>query len=354
MATIKEIAQALGVSPSTVSIVLNGNAEKRKIKKETVDKVLKAAEQMGYKPSLEARRLRAAQEGEQMEEDSVAVFWTLPLTETLLVRFLQGFNAWMTKHPDAKYIPNMFFYEPGNLEKHKNLFDGNHFHAAIVYSPRQADVDFLENCTFLGTKILTNVRHDVDIQRLERCHTVRLDVQNKNLVDIFHEAGTKSLGFCLSGPTLNFEEIGAYAKTIGMRAEFDGELEAGSIQGGYDWVMNRYAGTTAPYQYDGVICASERMGYGVLRGLRELGIRVPQDVKIMAVNVYNLNIEEFFTPRLSTIELPMENVAGESMNILESAKLDISTEIQHRIVESKLWIDGSLGASEGYRFIPKD
>ena len=75
MVTIKELSQVVGVSPSTVSIVLRGDAQKRKISKETQDKVLRTAERMGYQVNLEARRLRAAQENERDDTVMVGIFW---------------------------------------------------------------------------------------------------------------------------------------------------------------------------------------------------------------------------------------------------------------------------------------
>lgn len=52
--TIKEIAAQCGVSPSTVSLVLNGS---EKIKKSTREKVLKAAKTLDYRPNEMARSL---------------------------------------------------------------------------------------------------------------------------------------------------------------------------------------------------------------------------------------------------------------------------------------------------------
>ena len=43
MVTIKQIAQRVGISPSTVSIVLGGKAEQRKISVETQQKIIQAA-----------------------------------------------------------------------------------------------------------------------------------------------------------------------------------------------------------------------------------------------------------------------------------------------------------------------
>ena len=57
MVTIKQIAQEVGISPSTVSIVLGGKAAERKISKETQQKIYSAAARLGYQPNMAARSL---------------------------------------------------------------------------------------------------------------------------------------------------------------------------------------------------------------------------------------------------------------------------------------------------------
>ncbi len=55
MVTIKDISKACGVSPSTVSKVLNGYTD---ISRDTVEQVFRTAEAMGYTPNAAARMLK--------------------------------------------------------------------------------------------------------------------------------------------------------------------------------------------------------------------------------------------------------------------------------------------------------
>lgn len=55
MATIKELAAYTGLSPSTVSIVLGGKAQQRKIPESTQRRVQEAAQALGYRPNISAR-----------------------------------------------------------------------------------------------------------------------------------------------------------------------------------------------------------------------------------------------------------------------------------------------------------
>ena len=52
MATIKDVAKQAGVSVTTVSIIINGKAEERKISAATQERVAEAMRDLGYQPNL--------------------------------------------------------------------------------------------------------------------------------------------------------------------------------------------------------------------------------------------------------------------------------------------------------------
>ena len=54
MVSIYDIAKAVGVSASTVSLVLNGRAGEMRISRETQQLILKVANEMGYIPNVSA------------------------------------------------------------------------------------------------------------------------------------------------------------------------------------------------------------------------------------------------------------------------------------------------------------
>lgn len=56
--SIKDIAQKIGVSVTTVSFVLNGKAEEMKISKAVTDKILEYTKEINYKPNSIAQSLR--------------------------------------------------------------------------------------------------------------------------------------------------------------------------------------------------------------------------------------------------------------------------------------------------------
>ena len=56
--SIKHIAERLGVSNTTVSLVLNGKAQNGRVSEEMIQKIKQTAEEMNYLPNMAARSLR--------------------------------------------------------------------------------------------------------------------------------------------------------------------------------------------------------------------------------------------------------------------------------------------------------
>ena len=63
MATVKDIAEKVGVSATTVSIVLNGKSEQRGITKATQEKIYQAMRELGYQHILKKRPTERAVTG---------------------------------------------------------------------------------------------------------------------------------------------------------------------------------------------------------------------------------------------------------------------------------------------------
>jgi DNA-binding LacI/PurR family transcriptional regulator len=61
--TIYDLSKLAGLSPGTVSAVLNGSWEKRRISEKTVSRVLELARQQGYAINMQARALRKDRSG---------------------------------------------------------------------------------------------------------------------------------------------------------------------------------------------------------------------------------------------------------------------------------------------------
>ena len=55
-----------------------------------------------------------------------------------------------------------------------------------------------------------------------------------------------------------------------------------------------------------IVCVNDFMAIGVLRELREAGLRVPQDVSVTGFD--NIKLSEFCYPQLTTVHIPREQI----------------------------------------------
>jgi LacI family transcriptional regulator len=72
--------------------------------------------------------------------------------------------------------------------------------------------------------------------------------------------------------------------------------------------------------FDGVFCASDQLGRGVITGLRELGLRVPEDVAVIGVDNWTV-IAEAARPALTSIDLQLGDLGRAGARVLAAAVL---------------------------------
>ena len=138
---IKNIADKLGLSVSTVSVVLNGRGDQVRISKETQKKVLNAAKEINYQPNIYARRLRQAANEEAPYV--LALFWRRDNLNSRLGRFLEGiFQTIDLKELKIELVVQA--YEPGNFMTYMDMLSSNRFSGAMICGLNEEEQKALE------------------------------------------------------------------------------------------------------------------------------------------------------------------------------------------------------------------
>ena len=150
MATIKDVAALAGVSLSTVSIVANGRAKQRNISQVTQERVLDAMREVGYRPSVAARKLRGGKERRQL-----TVFWADDFREIMLARFLKGLHAKL-EQCGVELDVGVETYRNGELPRVGALCGAPTFDAAIIANASPDDLAFLAEMKPLAPMVLYN------------------------------------------------------------------------------------------------------------------------------------------------------------------------------------------------------
>ena len=311
MATIKEIAAKLGLSPSTVSIVLAGQSETRKISASTTQRVLAAAREMQYQPSIAARSLRSGGAAGSAEAPlMVAVFWADDFRASMMVRFLRGLRQGVAAGVRPIRLI-LYTYTNGQLAHESALTSRTECHAAIVCNASPADQEFLENTELPIPVVLYNRYSD-------KYATVNVDDEKMGLLaaQALAGAGCASVGILTSPPAypgmaLRTESFARAAARLCLQLKTLPVCD-NSLPGGFDAIISR----TRAELPDGLFCGSDNIALGVFRALWEKGIRVPQDMRVVAIGNSDRDSEEYAIPSLSAVYLPMEKMASECLLLL--------------------------------------
>ncbi|NLL34566.1 MAG: LacI family transcriptional regulator [Clostridiales bacterium] len=308
MPTIKEIAAVTGYSPSTVSVVLRGKGNERKILQSTQEKILTAARNLGYTPNISARRLRNIQFSKKLV---LAVFWASDFRASMVVRFLRGLQREVAESKtDCEIIIRP--YTNGTLSEAASLSEMNMFNAAIICNASAADIEFLEENEFPIPIILYN-------RVSEKYCTVNVDSTKLGglAADVFLSHNKKAPAVITSEPVFSdmilrvesfynaFEKQGiTYRKTI---------YEENTMKGGYEAAKLIAESDSLP---DCVFCASDALAIGALRAFSQCGIRIPDDIELISVGNGENDMQEYASTSLSVVHIPMEDMAAFCFRIL--------------------------------------
>jgi DNA-binding LacI/PurR family transcriptional regulator len=295
MATMNDVARLARVSPSTVSYVLTGA---RPISQRTRDRVLAAMAELDYQPHAMARGLasrRSTLLGLMLPMDERG----LGATETAFVRGAASASSTagyhLMLHPAAAQDLDAL-RQLGN----RRLLDG-----ALLMEIRLADerVPLLRR---LGIPFVLIGRTgdpsgvpyiDIDFDRTVRdalAHLVGLG--HRNIVYINHSTADLRNGY---GPACRTAEaFRAAMERYGLRpVMICSQDSAGGGRRALAEALERLPDLTA------VLAMNESALFGVLGGLADRGLRVPDDVSVVSM-VTSEAVAELATPALTSMTSP--------------------------------------------------
>lgn len=306
MASIKDVAKEAGVSFSTVSIVINGNAEARKISAETQNKVWEAVKRLNYQPNLSARSLRS----QSTNKKTIALYWTTDFREVMCSRFLAGLNKYI-KAQNLDYEVFVHTYINNELYKEEQNLLRPDFHGAIIATATPKDIAFLEKSSLNTPVVLYN-------RQSEAFSNVFVDdnVIGRKAAKAFAANGHKSVAL-VCAPYV-FE---------GMRIRdttFINECKKSRIDViKYDIpVVSAESGYNFSKEIDfsaitGIYLPSDTLVVGLNRYCHENGINVPNDLSVLAIGNGIPDYSLYSVPSTSVVDIPMELMAENSLKLLE-------------------------------------
>ena len=299
--TIYDIARISGVSPKTVSRVINGG---ERVKPETYQAVMKVIDELSYVPNAYAQNLTKKETINILI--SVKKMESFPLIwfQTLLDKVLQtckevGVNAIVEYFGEGDSIKDSIISSTGSL------VDG-----VIVFYEGKDD-----------SRIQYLKKNNMPFIVFGESHTDGVIYVSNNdfkagydLMEAVEEKGFKKMWLLMGGPSLvnKNRENGVREFVKEKRYDIDLEVIYGlfTIESVYDYVKEHLSTSNIP---DIIFVSGDEKVQGVIRGCYEKGILIPDQLKIVGFD--NIPIAKYYTPALSTIapnytELAKEMIEG--------------------------------------------
>ncbi len=299
--TIKDIAENVGVAPSTVSRVLNNSASKIPIAEKTRKKVMDAARKLNYAPNVNARRLT------RKDTNTIAIL--LPscviegrniFSDFTLVRMLEGVEEAILKQEyrllmvfkSEKFIARREYlrlFHEGSIDGLiiwgynylDNYIDDLRDYPVVLTNSRPLDsagINFVGHDNFNAARIITQMAIDKGHRRL-------LYIRGSEEVSIAHERydGFKQAVADNGLPQDGIDVLqGSFFIEDGCQALLKLH-ESGRIK-----------------DFDAIICANDDTAIGCYRAAAELGIKIPEDIAITGGDGVQPHLE--LNPTLTTFQ----------------------------------------------------
>jgi LacI family transcriptional regulator len=296
----KQVAERLGVSIALVSRVLSGKAEAIGIAPDTIDRVVKAAREMGYVPNAAALTLK----GKSTRTIGVAVYdFNDPFFGALIrqIQILAHENdyslvlaGFLNRVPDEQDL----------LALHKHSIDG------LLVLGSDAEAGWLRDFRHLP---VARIGHGSDAEESVRISIDEEDAA-RQLVGHLAASGRENL-LCISSPQpaqrLRRAALEQAVANSGMRFSAVLPEETDPFAAGQETVRNILE---AGLEADALVCATDRIAMGALHALAEAGIDVPGQVAVTGFD--DIPFASEFIPALTTVRQPLEEMVRQAFHAI--------------------------------------
>lgn len=302
--TIADIANAAGVSPSTVSRVLNERASMIPISPTTRERVLTAAATLGYRPNLAARTLVSGR------SQAVAVL-VHDISDPYFSEIVRGIEDVASAQ---QYMVLVSSTDRDPVREREYLLRMASFPTDGVILAAggfedEADVDEVRSLLDRGAVIVGIARHRLPIAAIDVGNREGARRMTRYLLDLGH----RRIAF-LGGPphltTANdrldgyhqaLEEAGLSANQEVIPGDFTREAGLRAIPA----LLAREPPVTA------VFAANDKMATGCLAGLRQARIHVPESISVVGFG--DIPAAQDTDPPLTTVTIPLRDVGRKAM-----------------------------------------
>lgn len=290
-AKIIDVAAKAGVSPATVSRVLN---ETSGVTDKTRAKVMRAIDELNYYPNAAAKNLRS------QKTMTIAVI-AQDINNAYFTEIIKGIEnmAYASKY---KVIICDAENQKEKEHEYSNMLMNRTIDGLILIAPLSSDEEICQIADkgYFIAVIGRYIEHD----KVPCIYTDNVKF-SKHVVEHLVENGHRDIVFLSGYPDAvdSYERLEGYLKALrDYQIPFHPELvENGDFNeiGGYEAMKRLFSKSL---HFTAVFAANDEMALGVYKACAELGISIPTQLAVVGVD--NNRISKYITPTLSTVNQP--------------------------------------------------
>jgi DNA-binding LacI/PurR family transcriptional regulator len=341
--TQKDIAERAGVSTAVVSYVINDGP--LPVAEETKQRVLEAIKELGYRPNKYARNLRSKSGPAERQLGIV-----MGGEEVLLRPYYSDilFGMYDEAYRQNQHIRFLHLFN----ELHDPILFNEHIHpeeisALILLAPDTSPsnpkaqeliarmLERIDNVVCLNASIANVPAVIVDFVGIARTAVT-------HLITLGHQR-IAFVGKCGEPLTRRLE---GYRQTLlEHHLPFDEKLV---IEAPHNIPEEGYDAARKLVQIDprptAVFAACDENAIGLIKGLFELGVSVPDDIAVVSID--DLELARFMRPALTTIRIPRRQMGVHALRMLALHETYPDTQPSSMILPTELIIRESCGAKK--------
>ncbi len=306
--TLKELAKRCGVSPSTVSRVINGNTP-RAASPAVADKIWQMVRETGYIPNSHAQSLKGA--GAQPPEKAVSI-------ACIFARSSDG--------ESNQFFSELFRIIEQQCIRHKCKVTGIFPGVEPSQSPSAFKLPAVDGVIVMGRcsrHFLDTIKRQCKNVILVGLNSMKDNSCDQVICDGYEAAKTavkylQQLGHTRIGYIGEQSEEARYRGYYDAMRELKLPIESShihnthqSIQGGYHSGLRLLQERLRP---TALFCANDITAIGVIKAFQENGVEVPEDVSIISID--NIEMCQYCTPMLTSINIPREDLGQFTVKLL--------------------------------------
>jgi len=303
--SIGDIAKRLNISITTVSFILNGKAEEKRISSELARKVSKLAKELGYVPNHLAKSLRTG------KTNIIGL-----IVEDIANPFFANVARLIEENANKRGYKIFYCSSENDTEKTKQLIK--------VFKERQVDGYIITPSPNIEEDLKDLIKNQAKVilfdRYLPKLKSSYVVVDNfkgaYNAVRHLIDQGYKKIGFItlnseqtqmkdrLKGYQKAIEEEGLRSYTKKIKFHENSELMVAQI-------INFLNSSQKP---DALFFATNYLGISGLEAIKRLQLQVPTEIGVVSFDDHD--IFRLYTPSITAVAQPIEEMSKTIINLL--------------------------------------